>query len=350
MATVDPKATKQTKALYANLFKIAPEYILFGHQDALAYGVMWKDWHKKKSDVWDVCGQYPAVFGWDIGDIGQRHINIDTVDFEHMREWIIEAYQMGGINTISWHVDNYLTKGSSWDVGDNVVAAILPGGTHHELYLKDLDMLADFFKSLKTGFLGKERIPIVFRPFHEHTGAWFWWGKPHCSPEEYQALWRFTVSYLRDQKEVHNLLYCYSTDVFENKEQYLECYPGDEYVDILGFDDYKDVRPENDPALLTQRLRMLVEIADERGKVPALTETGLEGIPESNWWTERLLRYIKADPVAMRIAWVLIWRNARINHHFGPYPGHISENNFRQFCEDPVILLEGELPKLYKLK
>jgi mannan endo-1,4-beta-mannosidase len=348
--TVDRKATKQTKALYANLKQVSTSYILFGHQDDLAYGVMWKDWHKKKSDVKDVCGMYPAVFGWDLGRLGKSENNIDTVGFRNMKNWMIEAYKMGGINTVSWHVDNFVTNGNSWNVGDNVVSSILPGGSHHKKYVARLDIMADFFKSLRTGFLFKHNIPIVFRPFHEHTGGWFWWGQPHCTPDEYKALWRFTVEYLRDRKDVHNLLYCYSTDIFRDKQHYLECYPGDAYVDILGVDDYHDVRPENDPSLLTRRLRMLVEIAEERGKIAAFTETGLECIPEESWWTDRLLAHIKADPVASRIAWILVWRNARPTHHYAPYPGHKSASNFQEFCNDPVIMMTDQLPKLYKLK
>ncbi len=347
--TVDPNATKQTKALYANLRKISAEHILFGHQDALAYGVGWKEWQESRSDVKDVCGRYPAVFGWDLGKLGKWDKNIDTVRFTSMKNWMLEAYKMGGVNTVSWHVDNFVTDGNSWDVGENVVAAILPGGARHEAYKAHLDILAAFFQSLRKGFLSKHGIPIIFRPFHEHTGHWFWWGQPHCTPEEYKQLWRFTVEYLRDVKEVHNLLYCYSTDVFKDKEHYLECYPGDEYVDILGLDDYRDVKPENDPAELTRQLRLLVEMAEERGKVAAFTETGLERIPEETWWTDRLLRYIKADPVATRIAWVLVWRNARPDHHYAPYPGHLSAGNFLEFCQDPLILMEEQLPKMYRL-
>ena len=353
--TVDTHATKQTKALFANLQKVSSNKIMFGHQDDLAYGFAWNDWHKKKSDVRDVCGHYPAVFGWDISKLGQGDKNLDHVAFQNMRKWILEAYKMGGINTVSWHVDNFVTKGNAWDVGEKVVSAILPGGAEHEAYKARLDLLADFFKSLKKGFLSKHEIPIVFRPFHEHTGSWFWWGQPHCTPEEYKQLWQFTVKYLRDVKGVHNLLYCYSPDIFRDKEHYLECYPGDDYVDILGIDDYHDVNPENDPAMLTKRLRMVVEMAEERGKVAALTETGLEAIPEARWWTDHLLKYIKADPVASRIAWVLVWRNAnnehdRPNHHYAPYPGHASAPNFKEFCNDPVILMEGKLPKMYKLE
>lgn len=347
---VDAKASRKTKALYTNLMKYSSRHIMFGHQDDLAYGVKWKDWHKKRSDVNDVCGDYPAVFGWDLGKLGKNEINIDAVPFENMKGWMLEAYKMGGINTVSWHVDNFITQGDSWDVGDNVVAAILPGGEKHEVYKRRLDVMAEYFNGLKKGVLVKHNIPIIFRPFHEHTGSWFWWGQPHCTPEEYKKLWRFTVEYLRDVKNVHNLLYCYSTDIFVDKEHYLECYPGDEYVDILGLDDYHDVNPENDPVELTKRLRMLVELADEKGKVAALTETGYEAIPMPTWWTDHLLKHIKNDPVASRISWVLVWRNANEEHHYAPYPGHLSAPDFITFSKDSTIILEERLPKMYKLK
>lgn len=351
--TVDRQATKQTRALYANLKKMAGSQIMFGHQDDLAYGFYWNEWHRKKSDVKDVCGQFPAVFGWDISKLGKSDHNIDHVKFRSMRGWMKEVYQMGGMNTVSWHVDNFVTGGNAWDAGEQVVTAILPGGARHETYKQRLDVLAEFFKSLKKGFLFKKRIPVVFRPFHEHTGDWFWWGQPHCTPEEYVRLWQFTVRYLRDEKGVHNLLYCYSPDIFRDKAHYLECYPGDDFVDILGFDDYHDVQPGHDPAMLTKRLRMVVELAEEKGKVAALTETGLEGIPEERWWTDLLLRYIKEDPVSARIAWLLVWRNAnhehdRSGHHYAPYPGHPSVPNFLEFCNDPVIVMEHKLPGLYR--
>lgn len=349
---VDSKAIAETKALFANLKKLAPSHVMFGHQDDLAYGVMWNDWHKKKSDVKDVCGHYPAIFGWDLGDIGQGDANLDKVNFGHIKNWAKEVYKMNGVNTFSWHVDNFATGGNAWDPGGKAVTAILPGGSKHEAYKARLDVLADYFKSLKAGFIFKKRIPVVFRPFHEHTGGWFWWGQPNCTPDEYKALWRFTVEYLRDVKSVHNLLYAYSPDIFRDKNHYLECYPGDDYVDIFGFDDYHDVGPNGNPEDLTRRLRMLVEMAEERGKVAALTETGLEGIPNEKWWTDVLLRHIKADPVASRISWVLVWRNAyqqdKAGHHYAPYPGHSSAPDFIEFTKDPVILMEGRLPGMYK--
>ncbi len=347
--TVDKNATKATKALFVNLQKLAKDHILFGHQDALAYGVEWDDWHKKKSDVKDVCGKYPAVYGWDMSKLGKYKHNIDSVDFKHMRNWMKEVYKMGGINTVSWHLDNF-HGGSSWDIGENVVSTILPDGAKHQAYLAKLDLFAEFVKSLRVGFIFKKDIPIIFRPFHEHTGHWFWWGKGHCTPDQYKALWRFTVEYLRDEKGLHNILYAYSPDIFLDKAHYLECYPGDEYVDILGFDDYHDVGESGNIEDLIKRLRMIVELAEEKGKIAALTETGHEAIPHHKWWTEKVLKNIKSDTLASKIAWMLVWRNARPTHHYAPYPNHKSAPDFIEFSKDPMILFSEDLPAVYKIK
>ncbi|HZV68710.1 MAG TPA: glycosyl hydrolase [Saprospiraceae bacterium] len=347
--TIDQQATPATIAMFENLKNMSGRHILFGHQEDLAYGVHWKEWHKQRSDVHDVCGKYPAVFGWEVSKLGKRSLNIDSVDFNHIKGWIRRAYKIGGVNTISWHMDNYVNGESAWNVNaGNVVAAILPGGMKHEAYKKDLDTFADFVKALKVGFIFRKEIPIIFRPFHEHTGAWFWWGQPHCTPDQYKALWQFTVSYLRDEKGLHNILYAYSPDIFRDKDHYLECYPGDDWVDVLGMDDYYDLGPEGKPSELVRRLRDVVQLADARGKIPAMTETGSECIKNPMWWTQELLAPIAADSIASRIAWLLVWRNARETHHYAPYPGHASVPDFIQFVNTPIMMLSDRLPDVYR--
>ena len=64
-------------------------------------------------------------------------------------------------------------------------------------------------------------------------------GKNHCPADELMQLYRFTETYLRDVKNVHNLLYAFNTDRFGSEAEYLERYPGDEYVDVIGFDIYQ---------------------------------------------------------------------------------------------------------------
>jgi len=350
--TVDKHASNSTKALYDNLKKISQDKVLFGHQDGLAYGVKWKEWHKKKSDVNDVCGKYPAVFGWDMSKLGKSELNIDSVDFQHMKEWMKEVYKMGGINTVSWHFDNFANGGTSWDVQDSlrVVASILPGGKNHEAYKLKLDHFVDFVNDLEVGFIVKETVPIIFRPFHEHTGSWFWWGSNFCTPDEYKSLWKYTIKYLRDEKGLDNLLYAYSPDIFKDEAHYLECYPGDDWVDILGLDDYHDVGLSGNIEHLTERLMTVVKLAEERDKVAALTETGFETIPDETWWTEKLLKGIKSDPEAKKIAWVLLWRNGRPDHHYCPYPKHSSAADFIKFSNDTLMLFADNLPEVYKLK
>jgi mannan endo-1,4-beta-mannosidase len=340
---VDRNATAQTKALFFNLLEIPKKGIIFGHQDDLAYGVNWKA-ESGRSDVKEVCGDYPGVYGWDISRLGQTE-NIDSVNFNSMKRWIVEGYERGGIHTVSWHMDNPLTGGNSWDK-TSAVAAILPGGQKHEFYKEQLDLVAAFFQSLK----GKngELVPIVFRPFHEHTGNWFWWGKGNCTHEEYVQLWQFTVRYLRDEKQVHNLLWAYSTDQFSSEAQYLEFYPGDDFADILAYDDYHSIKSINEREKLRFRLKTIVTLAEARGKVAALSETGLEGIPISDWFTNVLLGGILSDDTGRRIAWVLVWRNGNNKHHYAPYPGHSSAADFVKFYNDPATLFERDLPNMYK--
>lgn len=341
---IDAKATKETKALYSNLHEISGKGVLFGHQDDVAYGVGWKTEHGR-SDVKDVCGSYPALYGWDVSKLGNT-FNIDTVDFENMKVWIKEAFHRGGINTVSWHMDNPVTGGDSWDKTP-AVANILPGGEKHAYFKKRLDLFAEFLNELEGD--GGTKIPVIFRPFHEHTGSWFWWGKGNCTAADFVALWQFTVRYLKDEKGIHQLLYSYSTDQFSTKEQYLEFYPGDDFVDIIAFDDYHSIGSLKDRDKFVFRLRSVVEIAESKHKIPAFSETGLEKIPNENWFTNILLEGIKSDDTGRRIAYVMVWRNAWPHHHYAPYPGHPSAPDFVKFRNDPYTIFEDDLPEIYKM-
>ena len=344
--TTDQRANRATKALYANLKTNASKGVMFGHQDDLAYGIGWKR-EKGRSDIKDVCGDYPAIYGWEIAWLGISEHNLDTVNFDNMRRWMVEAYERGGINTISWHLNNLASGGSAWDT-TSCVKHILPNGSKHSLYLQRLDALAEYFKSIRPYDTDKA-VPIIFRPFHEHTGSWFWWGKGNTTAEDYKALWRFTVDYLKDTREVHNVLYAYSTDVFKDSTQYLEFYPGNDYVDILGVDNYHHMK---NPDSLHHSIRMLEtinDLAQSRDKVAAFSETGVETVPMSTWWTDMLLKSLKANEKTRNIAYAMVWRNAIPSHHYGPHKGHQSAPNFVEFYKDEFTIFEKDLPNMYKL-
>src|SRR5690606_11642532 len=134
----------------------------------LAYGVNWK-YEAGRSDVHDITGDYPAVQGFDLGHLERGDaVNLDSVPFDRMKEYIRKTYAAGGIITISWHLRNPLTGKTSWDASPGTVASILKGGEKHELYLQWLNKVADFLQDLK-GMNG-ESIPVIFRPFHELNG------------------------------------------------------------------------------------------------------------------------------------------------------------------------------------
>lgn len=349
-ALIDSNATQETQALFKNLRDLSGKHILFGHQEATSYGHNWNN-EEGRSDIKDVCGSHPAVIGADFGGLESTNPDRVAQTEKYLHKVVTQTYHRGGIATICWHADNPVSGDSFYfkEGSEKAVSRLIPGGSHHEQYKQILQRVAKVAQTLK-GDQG-ELIPIIFRPYHEFDGNWFWWGKAHCSREEFIDLWQFTVTYLRDSLQVHNFIYAFSPDCgFTSEEEYLERYPGDEYVDMLGMDDYWDFRPDgaNNPSLAAMKLKILSELAQKRNKVAALTETGLESLTHPNWFTEILLPILKDKQV--KLAYVLVWRNAHdsATHYYAPFPGHPAAKDFKQFYKDPFTWFEDQLPKLYK--
>ena len=343
----DRKATQETINLYRHLKSLINKGFMFGHQDDLAYGVGWK-YKDGKSDIKDVTGDFPAVYGWELGRLELDHeVNLDSVPFEKIKSYIRDIYSRGGVITISWHLNNPMTGKTAWDPAPGTVASILPGGEKSELYKKWLDKVADFFLSLK-GQKG-EYIPIIFRPFHELNGNWFWWGGKNCSPDEIKQLYRFTENYLRDTKNVHNLLYAYNTDKFYSRSEFLERYPGNDLTDVLGFDIYQaNNTASNDDfiKLAGKMLQILDSVAAETGKIPAITEFGYNGLPDPTWWTNVLGKAL----APYKISYALAWRNAGFKTNgtaefYVPYLGQMSAVDFVKFYNDPKTLFQKDISK-----
>lgn len=344
----DQKATKETVRLYQQLHRLQGIATLFGHQDALAYGVNWK-YVSGRSDVKELSGEYPAVYGWDLGHLELDSVNnLDGVPFAKMREYIKQGYERGGVITISWHLNSPLNGKSAWDVTPGTVTSILPGGSKHHTYLLFLNRLASFLGSLKTK--KGTAIPVLFRPFHELTGNWFWWCQNVCTPAEFKQLWRFTFQYLTQTKKLHNLLFVYNTAEFNSKDHFMERYPGNDVVDVVSFDSYQHqnaiTEKGNDFIRQTdERLTMLNQVATETKKIAAFAETGYEMIPQKNWWTEVLLPLLKKH----NVSYVLVWRNAGLMketgkmHYYAPYPGHESAADFLKFISDSKIYMEKKI-------
>jgi len=327
----DKKATRETVILFQSLYKLKNKGIMYGHQDDLMYGYSW--WYEKdKSDTKAITGDYPAVAGFELGhiELGSER-SLDSVSFTQIAELIKVHYKRGGVITISWHLNNPLTMqikdslsgwqhGTAWDVSSKeVVSSILPGGKNHELFNTWLERLSAFFIGLKDE--NGIAIPVIFRPFHEHSGSFFWWGTNLCTDQEYSSLWRYTVTFLRDKKNIHNILYAYNTDRVTSLGQYLKGYPGDDIIDMLSLDMYD--RGEQFDGELDNALGFVTKEAIIRNKLTALSETG-ERKGMNNWWTSVLLPVVSKYPVG----YVLTWRDT-FNSKFS-----VSGNPIQSFAED----------------
>ena len=347
-STAKPAESGNTKAqqLMERLDALLQRGYMFGHQDDPFYGLTW-EYMRDSSDVKNVCGDYPAVMGFELGGIEMGdEKSLDSVPFTKITEEIINHYNRGGIITISWHSRNPLTtidggaqagqlypEGTAWDVRDTtVVKSILPGGSKHELFQNWMQRLSNFLATLKTA--DGEKIPVIFRPWHENTGSWFWWGERLCSADDYKALWNMLQDKL-NADGFDNLLWAYSPGMASDltHEKYSERYPGDDRVNLVGIDGYQWGSKEAFVAQLDQNLGMLTRFAAEHGKVAALTECGLKNLTDPTWWTSTLTPVLDK----YQISYFLVWRNAR-HEWFGPSPSKPDAVFFREMYDKKNVL------------
>jgi len=352
----DKKATRETVLLFQSLYELKNKGVMYGHQDDLMYGYTW--WYEKdRSDTKEITGDYPAVAGFELGHIelgGDR--SLDSVSFAQIADQIKVFYKRGGVITLSCHLNNPFTMqikdtlssrqhGTAWDVSSKeVVSSILPGGKYNELFNTWLDHLATFFIGLKDD--NGLPIPFIFRPFHEHSGSFFWWGTNICTDKEYSALWRYTVTFLRDKKNIHNILYAYNTDRVTSLEQYMRGYPGDDIIDMLSLDMYD--RGEQFGGELDTALGFVTKEAIARNKLTALSETG-ERRGMNNWWSSVLLPVVSKYPVG----YVLTWRDAyKTRFSVSGNPIQSPTDDFKNFYNSPrtLFLKEVQEANIYKRK
>ncbi|QEY16231.1 beta-mannosidase [Cellvibrio sp. KY-GH-1] len=368
---VDKKATAETRSLFAFMLQQRKHAIMFGHQHETTQGLTITTTDGSQSDTFNAVGDFAAVYGWDTLSIVSPKQEGDVVAQIKM------AYARGGIITVSSHFDNPKTDkqkgqgmtGTAWDQTPAVVES-LPGGAFNEVYKGYLNQLADWANTLKDD-QGK-LIPVVFRILHENTGAWFWWGDKQSTPEQYKRLYQYTVEYLRDKRGVHNFLYAYSPNNFWNvtEANYLERYPGNAWVDVLGFDTYGPAENNADWFKnVVANAALVVRMAEARGKIPVISEIGIrapdiEAGKYDNQWYQKLIAGLKADKDARRIAFLLTWRNAPqgvsgpdgtpVPHYWVPTKREENIKNgtledFRIFYKDEATAFNRDISGVYGL-
>jgi hypothetical protein len=168
----------------------------------------------------ELTGKYPAIKGLDFID---SRLN-DTVVQEAIQWW-----KSGGIVTIMWHMgapgigEGYENSKKAIDIDK----CFQPGTTEHQVFWDELKKKADLLEKLK-----EAHVPVLWRPFHELNGNWFWWGKQGAA--RFKRLWTAMYDYYVNQRKLTNLVWviCYTATPDAN------WYPGDQYVDIAGADTY----------------------------------------------------------------------------------------------------------------
>lgn len=322
---------------------------IYGHSDDTAYGHTW-EYEAGRSDVKEVAGDYPGLINWDLGMLELDSArNLDGVPFTYMANEIRNQHERGGINSISWHLRNPVTGGNSWDVSDSTVVrqVITPGTEANKMVNSWIAKTADFIGNLKDS--QGNPIPVVYRPWHEHTGNWFWWGVPFSTPEEYKELWKMTRKGF-DDKGITNVLWAYSPDKVKTEEEYMERYPGDQLVDIMGIDIYGfggEEGVETFREMSKTGLDIAAKMAKEHNKILAFTETGLESLPVSDWYTRVLAPAIEPYPIAFVCVWRNAWEERKPEHFYAPYPGHPSAEYFIEFYKNPKTLFARDLQNNY---
>ena len=356
---VDKSATAETTALFYNLKKLGETKVAIGQQDA--FNGFYQD-VAGDSDIKKNTGFNPAVLGSDFMFITDKNNNNQADNWFYQQELIITndvkaAYAKGMINTFSWHLrepnneDSFYAADMTSEQKTTAFKSILPGGANHEWYKKKLDKVASVVLNL-TGTNG-ELIPIIFRPFHEFDGSWFWWGANFCSTDEYKTAYQFTVDYLKNTKGVHNILYAFSPDnSYTTETNYLSRYPGDKYVDILAMDNYGDFDNQGSAgaAKANLKLKIISDLAKTKVKIAALSETGFRvtssNSPVTDWFSNYLYSALTSNSI--EISYVMFWNN-NTDGYYVPNGTVSNAGDFKTFSSKPKSALVNSLPKMYEL-
>ena len=260
---VNKNSTANTKKLYSFLKDSYGKYVITGQQcDGGINGNEFKA-------IKNLTGDYPALLGLDMMDYTPSRTALGTSS--SAVDKAIEFHKKGGIVTFCWHWNapteylnstanssdgwwgGFYTKNSKFDI-----AKVMNGqdANGKKLLDRDIKAIAEQLKKLE-----KAGVPVIWRPLHEASGGWFWWGAQ--GPDAYKKLWKYLYKELTNTYGCNNLIWVYNG-------QSADWYPGDEYVDIVG----EDIYPGNhvyDPQV--SRFKQAINYGSKT-KITALTENG----------------------------------------------------------------------------
>lgn len=361
----DPRATVATRAVLANLHALDlgsenafDQRIIVGQQELDTSNRRTNGLASTASDFATVAGKPAALVSYELSQLDKGAMTpFDAARFRAnraaLRQLILDKHSKGILVSLVWHLRCPKTVANTADKFgpddcprdynlEELRARKADGqpGRHFAAWRAMLDELAELLWSLKDE--RGELVPVQIRPFHEHTGAWFWWGRNN-EPETYVTVWREMVTYLRDGRGLHNALwvYCPAAPSDRSTSGFERYYPGDAFVDVVAFDRY-DLGTGSFARGYAADLRTIGTFARDHGKVAAVAEVGreLSRLPaDPTWFTRGMLAPIAAS--GQKVAYVALWRNAPWEK-FVPEAGDgATTNDFRSFTQDPRALLGG---------
>ena len=258
-APCDYSATAETRALMDYLAEVYGSHILSGQQEIYMYG-HGGNFEQEFDYLEDLTGKLPAVRGFDyLNEANILGYGTEDGTTDRIIDWVNNK---NGIATASWHL-TVPKNFANYNVGDSVsydnatyqctwddahtkntatdfdtANVIVDGTKENEYYLAALEELAGYLTKLQDA-----GVPLIFRPLHEaeggggETGSWFWWGAAGSSV--YRQIWQLTYKTLTEDYGLHNIIWEWNSYNFSTSADW---YPGDEYVDIIGYDKYSCVK------------------------------------------------------------------------------------------------------------
>lgn len=166
-------------------------------------------------------------------------------------------------------------------------------------------------------------IPIIFRPWHECEDNWMWWGSSYTTPEEYKQFFVLTEKLIRKYAKKSQILWAYCPNShWKNEDDFMLRYPGDRYVDFIGYDDYQLADPQKLSKEI-EKARIVSYVAKKHGKIAAIFETANKNpITENSFFKDCLTPIIKDS--LTNFALIQIWSSGQFNNELQ----YIDRKNF----------------------
>lgn len=318
---ITPGATPEARRVMAYLAESFGKVTLSGQMD-----LTWHDATDMVARVRDMTGKEPAMMGYDF--MNYHRPEIDGGSGLSQVEEAIAYWKRGGLVTFCWHWRDPSQETIAFYTKDTEFRIDLDNPETRALILADIDSVA-----LELRVLADAGVPVLWRPLHEASGGWFWWGA--SGPQPFIDLWKLMVERLRDHHGLTNLIWVYNG-------QHPDWYPGDDWVDLIGEDVYADVGLLTGPDYGSQ-VKRFTEAKNTPGRplVVALTENGI--IPDPD---------LMMRDGAMW-SWFMTWndgpdianpRNFFSGEHWGS-----REHKIRVY-NHPLVITLDELPSFQPLR